>query len=336
MSDNNDENSNGIGRYDFIDLLSQTTGLKRQSTAFGTNTVSSSKGLLLSHELMLEGTDFNLVYFPLRHLGYKLVIRTIAGIYASGGIPEALTVTAGMSTRFGKSQAGELLDGVKLAADKYKVGVKFFDLLPSVTGLTLSCSAWGNAVERAVADLKPSVKDLICVTGDLGSAYTGLQVLERERRIFEGSAGAQPELSEYEYIISRQLRPDLKIGLLEMIRNKGIETSAMTVVREGLATELLGLCHENKKGCRVYYDKLPVDQETHRCATEMNSDPVVAALNGGDDFEFLFFAPIGMVKAINNIKDIRMIGYLTDESEGCYLVTPEDEVVELRAQGWKE
>ncbi|MBE0676419.1 MAG: thiamine-phosphate kinase, partial [Bacteroidales bacterium] len=176
----------------------------------------------------------------------------------------------------------------------------------------------------------------ICVTGDLGSAFTGLQVLERERRLFEGGAGVQPELSEYEYIIGRQLKPDLRTDLLRKIRDEGVETSAMTIVREGLASELLGLCSENKMGCRIYYDKLPVDQETHRCAAEMNSDPVVAALNGGDDFEFLFFAPIGMVKAISKIKDIRMIGYLTDPAEGYYLVTPEDEMVELRAQGWQK
>lgn len=324
----------GLGRYELIERLSEKSGIRRGGTAFGSNTIAGSNGLLISHDIMVEGTDFSLVYFPLKHLGYKLVVRTLAGIYASAGKPSDLIFTLAMSSRFGEAQASEIIDGIGMASGKYGVQIRYFDLISSVTGLTLACTAWGYSDTSAPAAAPPAVNDLVCVTGDLGAAFTGLRILERERRIFESGAIAQPDLSEYEYTIGRQLKPELKIKVLDEMRHRGIIPSATTVVREGLASEAIGLCRERGKGCRLYYDKIPVDSATERNASEINTDPVVAALNGGDDYEFLFFIPISQVEAVNGINDLRMVGYLTEPSEGCRLVTPDGSLVDLSAQGW--
>lgn len=324
-----------MGRHDLIDHISGKAGIERRATAFGTNTLAGDNGLLVSHEIMLEGIDFNLVYFPLKHLGYKFVVRAIAGIYVSGGIPEALTFTLGMSNRFALQQVDELIAGVKLAAERYGVDIRFFDIVSSMTGLTLAGSAWGYRAALAVPPAPPAVNDLICVSGDLGAAYIGLQVLERERRIFESRTTIQPDLSGYEYTISKQLKPGLKTGLFDDMKKHGLEhPSAATVIREGLASELTGLCRDNKKGCRLYYDRIPVDNDTYRNASEMNIDPVTAALNGGEDYEFLFFLPLTNAETAGRIEKLHIVGYLTDMSEGCYLVVPDGSLVELRAQGW--
>lgn len=334
-SENNEkEKPAGIGRYDLIEYISVNSGLNRHETSFGSGTIETSGFHLLSHEMMLEGTDFNLVYFPLKHLGYKLVIRTISGIYASGGRPDGLSFSIGMSSRFGRDEAMEITLGVRAAAEKYGAVVKFFDIFPSFTGLTLSATAWGNRLPSGGVQVPPAVNDLICVTGDLGAAYTGLQVLERERMVFEKTRNVQPELTGFEYTIGRQLRPDLRTGVLDSLSKAEVTPSSVTVIREGLAASVIGMCRTQGTGCRIFYDKIPVDRETHNNASSLNSDPVIAALHGGDDFEFLIVVPIAMVKKINTIAGITMVGYLTDRSEGCYLVTPDESAVDLKAQGW--
>ncbi len=330
-----EQEERGLGRYDLFEHITRKTGLKREETAFGTSTVQGGEDMLISHEIMLEGIDFSLVYFPLKHLGYKLVIRTIAGIFASGGKPEGLRFAVGMSSRFGKAETEDLIEGIMMATERYGAVIRHFDFITSLTGLTLSCTAWGHREDNGAERPVPAVNDLICVTGDLGAAFTGLQVLERERRIFSDGAGEQPDLSDYEYTIGRQLKPELRSDLIHDLSAKGVTPSAVTVVREGLATELMGLCREKGLGCRLYYDKIPIDQATHRNASEMNYDPVVAAMNGGDDFEFLMLIPVSQVKSVSDTKGLTMIGYLTDSSEGCLLVTPDDAIVELRAQGWR-
>ncbi|MBM3419845.1 MAG: thiamine-phosphate kinase [Bacteroidetes bacterium] len=324
----------GISRHDLLGHIESKAGLIRGETSFGSATTDIGAAQLVSQELMLEGIDFNLVYFPLKHLGYKLVIRAISGIYASGGKPEGMAFTAGMSSRFGRAEALEITLGIKAAAEKYSLRVKYFDMKTSVTGLTLAATAWGYRLPLAGEPAGPAVNDIICVTGDLGAAYTGLMVLERERRIFETGPGMQPELTGFEYTIGRQLKPELRTDILDGMRNASLVPSASTVIREGLASAVMGICRDNNMGCRLYYDKIPVDHETHRNAAELNSDPVVAALHGGDDYEFLMILPISKVREVNMLAGIQMVGYLTDRSEGCYLVTPDQSVAELKAQGW--
>lgn len=332
---NRDELS-GAGRYDLIEHFTGKGGSARSETAFGTSAVEGKDNLLVSQNLMLEGIDFSLVYFPLKHLGYKLVVRSLAGVFASGGTTTSLSVTIAMSSRFGTKQAEEIFEGITLAAKKYKVEIRYFDFVSSLTGLTLTCTAWGYKESDDIVRTQPSVNDLICVTGDLGAAYIGLQILERERRIFESGASVQPDLSEFEYVISRQLKPELRKEILSELKRSGVVPALTTVVRDGLASEIIGVCKSINMGCRLYYDKIPVDSDTYRSAEEMGIDAVIAALNGGEDYEFLFIAPVTMVESISKQKDVRMIGYLTDSSEGNMLVTPDNEVVELRAQGWKK
>jgi thiamine-monophosphate kinase len=335
-TEKNWEEPTAAGRYNLIEQISAKTGIAREETSFGTATVEVGTGLLVSQNLMLEGIDFNLMYFPMKHLGYKLVVRTIAGIYASGGTPSALSVNVALSSRFGPEQTEELFGGITLAAKKYNTKIRYFDLTSSLTGMTLACTAWGSREGDAPAARKPSATDLICVTGDLGAAYIGLQILERERRIFESGADVQPDLSDFQYVISRQLKPELRTEVLAELAKAGIAPSVSTVIREGLASELLGVCKNTSMGCRLFYEKIPVDSDTYRNAEEIGIDPVVAALNGGEEYEFLFIAPVAMAGSINKVNGLTMIGYLTDASEGCLLVTPGDEVVELRAQGWSK
>jgi thiamine-monophosphate kinase len=241
-----------------------------------------------------------------------------------------------MSARFGVAQAEELFEGIVTAAKRYGAEVRFFDFVSSVTGMTISCTAWGSREGKVKFAPATDINDIICVTGDVGAAYLGLQVLERERRIFESGAAVQPDLSDFRYVIGRQLRPDLKTDRLEELYKAGVLCSAMTVIREGLASELLGLCRGKEVGCRLYYDRIPVDSDTSRNAEEMNIDPVVAALNGGEDYEFLFYAPLTQADILNRQDGVSIIGYITDQSEGCNLVTPDDHMVELRAQGWNK
>ena len=326
----------GMGRYDLIDHISEKLGVRQSETAFSTATVAGNDGFLVSQNVMLEGIDFSLVYSPLKHLGYKCVTRAVAGIYASGGTPAALSVTVAMSARFGVAQAEELFEGIVTGAKRYGAEIRYFDFVSSVTGMTISCTAWGGCEGSVKFAAAPEVNDIICVTGDVGAAYLGLQVLERERRIFESGATVQPDLSDFRYVIGRQLRPDLKTDRLKELYKNGLTPSVMTVIREGLASELLGLCRGKEVGCRLYYDRIPVDSDTSRNAEEMNIDPVVAALNGGEDYEFMFFAPLVQADILSRQDGISMIGYITDRLEGCNLVTPDDHMVELQAQGWNK
>ncbi len=331
----------GYSRYELIRHIWNDLGLTPGETVYGTGTFSSSdRDTLISSDIMLEGIDFNLVYFPLKHLGYKAVVRSIAGIIASGGSAGALSVKAAVSSKLNVEQIRELFAGVSAAAERYSLTVVGIDIKPSVTGVTISTTSWGSAgsaraatgnEERGADDIRPN--DLICITGDLGAAYAGLQILERESRIFSEGALPQPDLSDYRYIIGRQLKPDLRLKLLNEIRDKGIEIGAMTIIRDSLASTLTGLCIDKGLGCRLYYEKIPVDSETGSVAGEINTDPVVAALNGGEDYEFLLFAPVSYGEELLSIPDISVAGYLTDASEGLYLVSPDNTLMELKAQG---
>jgi thiamine-monophosphate kinase len=338
MGVENEENGEGkkeYGRHDLVKHICEKLSIEPRETAFGTHTSPAGKQQVVAIDLMLEGIDFNLVYFPLAHLGYKAVVRVLAGITASGATPEAISVKAGISSRFSVEQTTELFGGMKMAADKYGITISGIDLMVSLTGLTISSAGWGTKESKSKVNQEaPKPNDLICVTGDLGAAYTGLQVLERERRIFEEGAAVQPDLSDYQYVIGRQLKPDFMKDINSLLGEAGVTPSVMTVVREGLASELTGMTIEAKLGCRLYWDRIPIDTETHRVAAELNSDPVIAALNGGEDYEFLFFAPLAQSTAIEKMKGVTIAGYLTDESEGRYIVTPENSLLTLTAQGF--
>lgn len=292
---------------------------------------------LVTHELFLEGIHFDLTYTPLKHLGYKAVVATISDIYAMNAEPRQLLVGLGVSGRFSVEDIEELYAGIRLACERYRLDLVGGDTTSSLTGLTLGITCVGRGVKERItyrSGAKPT--DLICVTGDLGSAYMGLQLLEREKRVFAGddSTDFTPDFAGREYILQRQLRPEVPKSVLEELVKRGITPSSMIDVSDGLASELKHIAHESKVGVRVYEERLPIDYETASMAEEFNLNVTTVALNGGDDYEMLFTIPLGLMDQVKDIDGLRIIGHITEESLGTCLVARDGTEIELVAQGW--
>jgi thiamine-monophosphate kinase len=332
-----------LGKYGLINRLTGKLKIKNSSTIIGSGDDAAGlkygkKGplALISTDLLLEGIHFNLVYTPLKHLGYKAVIRAISDIYAMNGKPEQLLVSLGIGSRFSVENIEELYSGIALACKKYGVDLAGGDTTSSLTGLTICVTAAGSADEgKVVRRSGAGANDLICVTGDLGAAYMGLQLLERERKLFEGNNTIQPDLSGYEYIIERQLKPEFPSEVIDLLNKNEILPTAMTDISEGLASDLLQICRQSDKGCRIFPDKIPVDTETERMAEEFRIDPLIPAMNGGEDFELLFTIPLELFEKIREIKSVKVIGHITQPEYGCFMVTGEGEEIEVEAMGWK-
>jgi thiamine-monophosphate kinase len=339
-SDNKNRSINELGKFGLINHLTRKNKLVNKSTVTGIGddaaVIDSGRSMtLVSTDLLLEGIHFNLIYSPLKHLGYKAVIRAISDIYAMNGDPEQLLVSLGLSTRFSLDQVEEIYEGIYLACEKYNVDLAGGDTTSSLTGLTIGVTAVGkadkdNIIERGGA--KPN--DLICVTGDFGAAFMGLQLLERERKLFVKEKVSQPDLSGYEYIIGRQLKPEIPVGIIKELRESGIKPSSMIDVTDGLASELLHICKASGTGCRIFYSKVPIDHETSRLAEEFNIDPMTPALNGGEDYEMLFTFPLDLLEKINKIKSLKVIGYMTSPGSSRCIVGDDGSEVELSAQGY--
>jgi len=340
MSENNTPISK-FGKYGLISHITKDFRSINKSTVKGigddATVIDSGKNLtLVSTDLFLEGIHFNLIYNPMKHLGYKAVIRAISDIYAMNGIPGQLLVSLGISSRFSVEQVEEIYEGIGLACKKYNIDLTGGDTTSSVTGLTIGVTAVGYAETGSVImrnGAKPN--DLICVTGDFGAAFMGLQLLERERRLYQKEKNIQPDLSGYEYVVGRQLKPDFPAGVLSELKANGITPSSMIDVTEGLASDLLQICKQSGTGCRIYYSKIPIDYETSKLAEEFNIDAMTPALNGGEDYELLFTAPLEMVENLRNIPAVKIIGHMTSSDTGSYIVGDDGSEVEISAQGWK-
>jgi thiamine-monophosphate kinase len=340
----NSENKNTplatLGKFGLIDQLAKGARHENKSTVTGIGDDSSvidtgNELTLVSTDLLLEGIHFNLVYTPLRHLGYKTVIRGISDIYAMNGVPQQVLVSIGISTRFTVEQVEEIYEGIRMACDKYGVDLAGGDTTSSVTGLTLSVTAIGKAGKDLIIrrdGAKPG--DLICVTGDFGAAYMGLQLLERERKLFEKDNSIQPDLSGYEYIVGRQLKPEFPSSMLGTLEDSGIKPTAMIDVADGLASDLMHLCKLSDTGCRIYAERIPVDYETSKLAEEFNIDPLTPALNGGEDYELMFTVPVALFEKMSKIEKVHVIGHMTDPSDGKILVGSGGSEIALTAQGW--
>lgn len=333
-----------LGEFAFIRHLTDKLPIYHADTKQGVGddaSVIEGKGdleTLVTHELFLEGIHFDLTYTPLKHLGYKAVVATISDIYAMNAEPRQLLVGLGVSARFSVEDIEELYAGVRLACERYKLDLVGGDTTSSLTGLTLSLTCVGVGVKERLtyrSGAKPT--DLICVTGDLGSAYMGLQLLEREKRVFAGEEGTDftPDFAGREYILQRQLRPEVSKSVLEELAKRGIIPSSMIDVSDGLASELKHIAHESKVGVRVYEDRLPIDYETASMAEEFNLNVTTVALNGGDDYELLFTIPLGLMDQVKDIEGLRIIGHITEEALGSCLVARDGTEIELVAQGWK-
>jgi thiamine-monophosphate kinase len=310
---------------------------KTTITAIGDDSavIDSGKGLtLVTTDLLLEGIHFNLIYTPLKHLGYKAVMRAISDIYAMNGNPEQVLISLGISSRFSLEQVEELYEGIYQACKKYDADLVGGDLTSSLTGLTIGVTATGTASKNDLVKRDGAkANDLICVTGDFGASFMGLQLLERERRLFEKEKVKQPDLAGFEYCVGRQLKPEFPAEVLKELRRAEIKPSSMIDVSEGLASDLLGLCKSSDTGCRIFYSKIPIDYETTRLAEEFNIDPMTPALNGGEDYELLFTVPLEMFEKIKLIQSVKVIGHMTLSGSGCFIAGDDGSEVELSAQG---
>lgn len=329
-----------FGKFGLINHLAKNVRNKNKTTIKGIGDdsaiIDSGKNLtLVSTDLFLEGIHFNLIYTPLKHLGYKAVIRAISDIYAMNGKPGQILIALGISSRFSVEQLEELYEGINLACEKYEIDLVGGDTTSSLTGLTISVTAIGTVEKDKIVKRDGArANDLICVTGDFGASYMGLQLLERERKIFEKEKVAQPDLAGFEYAIGRQLKPDFPVSTLKILAQSEILPTAMIDVTDGLASDLIHICKLSDTGCRIFASKIPIDYETSKIAEEFNIDPVIPALNGGEDYELLFTAPLDMFEKIKLIDSVKVIGHITPSRSGNILIGEGGSEIELSAQGW--
>lgn len=340
MSDNKKTLIADLGKFGLINHITKKAKPGNSSTVAGIGDdaaiIDSGQLMtLVSTDMLLEGIHFNLIYTPLNHLGYKAVIRAISDIYAMNGTPEQVLIALGISSRFSVEQIEEIYEGIYLACDKYKVDLVGGDTTSSLTGLTIGVTAVGTVEKKSVVKrdgAKPN--DLICVTGDFGASFMGLQLLERERKLFEKEKVAQPDLAGFEYAVGRQLKPEFPVKTLTELREAKIQPGSMIDVTDGLASDLLHICKLSNTGCRIFSDKIPIDYETSKLAEEFNLDPVIPALNGGEDYELLFTIPLDLFGKIKLIESVKVIGHMTSPGSGNYLVGDNGSEIELSAQGW--
>ncbi|MBC7452008.1 MAG: thiamine-phosphate kinase [Cytophagales bacterium] len=291
---------------------------------------------LISTDMLMEGVHFDLAYTPLMHLGFKAVAVNVSDIAAMNGIPSHIVVGMALSNRFSVEAIEELYKGMKVACEEYAIDLVGGDTTSSRSGLGLSITVIGHAEESSIAYRSGAkVNDLICVTGDLGAAFMGLQVLEREKQVYLANPEMQPELNNKEYIVQRQLRPDARIDVVKQLKNLGVQPTSMIDISDGLASELLHITKESGVGAYIYEDKLPIDPMTYETAREFELDPLTVMLNGGEDYELLFTIAQTDFEKIRNHPDISVIGYIKSAEEGVNIYTKGDHLVPLTAQGWQ-
>ena len=293
------------------------------------------KHCLVTTDLLLEGIHFDLIYMPLKHLGYKSAIVNFSDIYAMNGLPKQITVSLGVSKRFSVEDLEDFYAGLRLACEEHGVDLVGGDTSASVTGLTISITCLGEGEAKNIVYRNTAKEnDLICVSGNLGAAYMGLQLLEREKSVFTNESNAQPDFSGKEYILQRQLRPEARKDIVKQLQDKAILPTAMIDISDGLSSELMHICTLSKCGCRIYEDKIPIDFQTASMAEEFNMNLVTAALNGGEDYELLFTIPLALHDKLIDIDDVTVIGHICKESMGLCLVTRDEQEFPLKAQGW--
>ena len=291
--------------------------------------------VLVTTDLLMEGVHFDLTYVPLKHLGYKSAMVNISDIYAMNGTPRQMTVSLAVSKRFCIEDLEELYAGLRLACEAHHVDIVGGDTTSSLTGLAISITCIGDAPrDRIVYRDGARETDLICVSGNLGAAYMGLQLLEREKKVFEGQREAHPDFAGKEYLLERQLKPEARGDIIKALADNGIRPTAMMDISDGLSSELMHICTQSHAGCRIYEERIPLDYQTAVMAEELNLNVTTCALNGGEDYELLFTVPLSDNENVARLDDIRIIGYITKPELGMALITRDGQEFELRAQGW--
>lgn len=329
-----------LGEFGLIEHLTQNMPLKNAETLKGVGDDAAvldykDKQVLVTTDLLLEGVHFDLTYVPLKHLGYKSAVVNFSDIYAMNGQPKQITVSIGLSKRFSVEDMEELYNGIRLACDVYGVDLVGGDTSASLTGLAISITCIGEG-EKGKVVYRSGAKetDLVCVSGDFGAAYMGLQLLEREKKVFNGEKDFTPDFSGKEYLLERQLKPEARKDIVAALREAGILPTAMMDVSDGLSSELLHISKESHVGCRIYEERIPIDYQTAVMAEQFNMNLVTAALNGGEDYELLFTVPLADYDKVSNLKGVKIIGHITKLELGNYLEGRDGGEVELKAQGW--
>lgn len=330
-----------LGEFGLIDRLTAKFSKNNKSTICGVGDdaavieASKDKAIVVSTDSMLEGIDFDLTYFPPKHLGYKAVTKGISDVVAMNAVPEQITIALGISSKLSVEFLDDFYEGVEFACKEAGVDLVGGDTSASMTGFAINITAIGRAKKSDIAYRNGAKEhDLICLTGNLGASYMGLRLLERERRVLQGVDNPQPQFEGYEYLLQRYLKPRARYDMVESLRKEGIVPTSMIDITDGLASEVLQICKASKCGARIYLERMPLAKQTTALAEEMHIDPVVAALNGGEDYELLFTVPLELREKIIALGCIDIIGHITAESTGAYLVTPDGNDIALQAQGF--
>jgi thiamine-monophosphate kinase len=341
MSENKTTSLEKIGEFGLIDLLTKDLKKHQKSTIFGVgddaaviekteNTVT-----LVSTDSLIEGIHFNMMYTPLKHLGYKSVVVNLSDIYAMNGKAEQITVSIAVSSRFPKEAIEELYAGIRKACEVYEVDLIGGDTTSSLSGMMISITAIGTAPkEDVVYRSGAKANELIVVSGDLGAAYMGLQVLEREKSVYKANPDIQPDLDGYDYLLQRQLKPEARKDIIDFLKQLDVKPTSMIDISDGLASELFHLCNQSNLGCQIFDDKLPIDSKVSTTAIDFNISPTTCALNGGEDYELLFSIKQNDFDKIKGNPHMTVIGHFTDKGSGLYMVDKQGSAIELKAQGW--
>lgn len=318
-----------------VEIYNPSSSLKGIGDDAAVICYEKDKHTLISTDMLVEGVHFDLTYAPLKHLGYKAIIVNLSDICAMNGVPKQVTVSIAASNRFSVEALEELYAGMLYACKKYKVDLIGGDTTSSTSGLIISVTAIGEAKPSDIVYRNGAKeKDLVCVTGDLGGAYMGLQILEREKFVFKDNPQLQPDLEGNDYILERQLKPEARLDIVELFKNLNLKPSSMIDVSDGLASELMHLCTQSGVGCELYEEKIPIDPQTFDRAREFSLDPTVCALSGGEDYELLFTIPMSEYDKVKNLPDVTVIGHITPKSSGLNLIAKAGTSHPITAQGW--
>ena len=330
-----------LGEFGLIEHLTKDFDKQHDSTLVGVGddaavvSISEDDALLMSTDMLIEGVHFNLMYMPLKHLGYKAVAVNVSDICAMNGVAEQITVSLAVSNRFPVEALEELYDGIRTACKTFNVDLIGGDTSSSLSGLTINVSVIGR-VKKTDITYRSGAKenDLIVSTGDLGAAYMGLQVLEREKQVYEANPEIQPDLDGHDYIIGRQLKPEARVDVIKFLKELGVVPTSMIDISDGLASEVMHICKASNVGCHLYDEKIPIDGQTSIAAIDFNIDPVTCALNGGEDYELLFTVKQEDYDKIKGNPHMTVIGHVTDSKDGIYYIDKNGSAIELKAQGW--
>lgn len=332
-----------LGEFALVDRLTADFAASRSTTMLGAGddaaviSLDDANAILVTTDTLFEGVDFDLTYFPLKHLGYKAVTVGVSDILAMNALPEQIMLSLGVSAKLPVEALEDFYEGVRTACRELGVDLVGGDTSASFTGFSVAVTAIGRAAKEKIAYRSGAkMNDLICITGNLGAAYMGLHLLEREKRVLKDIDNPEPQFEGHEYLLERYLKPRARKDVVESLEEAGLVPSSMIDLSDGLASDLMQICKSSKCGARIYLERIPIARQTHEMAEELHADPVVAALNGGEDHELLFTVPLALRDRIAEVGGIDVIGYITEPDRGAYLVTPDGSEIKLKAQGFKE